>query len=492
MYPENNREQKQITVWLITTVSLLVFLVGSTGFWVYTVEDAFISFRYCDNMLQGNGLVFNQNQPVEGYTNFLWIMLISIPRLVLPFPLAAKLPGILLGLALLLLMARSCKKNHYLASPSAALIVAVCPGVQMWSVAGLETILFTICLVAGFVFHQKPKRLNRLAAGICFGLATLTRPEGALFFSLFIISIFLLNPRKPLHLLEYIAGFTLMVLPHLCFRLAYYDSWVPNTFWVKSKRFQGGGADYFIRYAAMTGVLSAPLAIVGLFVSYIREKTLPLILMSAGYVFYVFMIGGDWMPYGRFLIPVLPLLAIAATNTVFGMKIYWLRYTGIVILIITILISGISAKYDIIRQRETHYRDILTWEAGHMKDWKRIALWFNDNMKADTVLCTGLAGVIPYYSELPVLDRGGLNDREIAQVIYSAKNQEAEDRKIDGIIMERQPGIVMIEERSFCMVDTMPITAVSPPVKLPKFFTEYTLENIALDSGYFAFFLHKD
>jgi hypothetical protein len=36
-------------------------------------EDAFISFRFAENIIQGLGPVFNRSgPPVEGYTNFLW------------------------------------------------------------------------------------------------------------------------------------------------------------------------------------------------------------------------------------------------------------------------------------------------------------------------------------------------------------------------------------------------------------------------------------
>lgn len=44
----------------------------------FTQDDAFISFRYVSNFIQGNGLVFNAGERVEGYTNFLWIIILSI------------------------------------------------------------------------------------------------------------------------------------------------------------------------------------------------------------------------------------------------------------------------------------------------------------------------------------------------------------------------------------------------------------------------------
>ena len=43
------------------------------------IDDAFISFpsRYAQNLAAGNGLVFNVGERVEGYTNFLWVILLA-------------------------------------------------------------------------------------------------------------------------------------------------------------------------------------------------------------------------------------------------------------------------------------------------------------------------------------------------------------------------------------------------------------------------------
>ena len=38
----------------------------------WTCDDAFVSFRYAENLINGYGLVFNPGEPpVEGYTNIL-------------------------------------------------------------------------------------------------------------------------------------------------------------------------------------------------------------------------------------------------------------------------------------------------------------------------------------------------------------------------------------------------------------------------------------
>ena len=49
----------------------------------WTCDDAWISFRYAMNFVSGTGLVFNPGERVEGYTNFLWVLM-NAPA----FPLA--------------------------------------------------------------------------------------------------------------------------------------------------------------------------------------------------------------------------------------------------------------------------------------------------------------------------------------------------------------------------------------------------------------------
>src|SRR6266550_3321989 len=43
----------------------------------FTVDDAYISYRYARNFARGLGLVYNPGERIEGYTNFLWTLLIG-------------------------------------------------------------------------------------------------------------------------------------------------------------------------------------------------------------------------------------------------------------------------------------------------------------------------------------------------------------------------------------------------------------------------------
>ncbi len=62
----------------LTSVVLTVALFASESLEVFPqIDDAYISYRYAQNLVSGNGLVFNIGEYVEGYTNLLWTLLIA-------------------------------------------------------------------------------------------------------------------------------------------------------------------------------------------------------------------------------------------------------------------------------------------------------------------------------------------------------------------------------------------------------------------------------
>ena len=66
---------QQILLFLVVS-SLFFFLCVVDFFAVF--EDAFISFRYSQNLADGHGLVFNVGERVWGYSNFLWTVLLAL------------------------------------------------------------------------------------------------------------------------------------------------------------------------------------------------------------------------------------------------------------------------------------------------------------------------------------------------------------------------------------------------------------------------------
>ena len=152
-------------------------------------DDAFISFRYAQNLVQGHGLVYNPGERVEGYTNFLWtIMAAAVLRLggdlVLWSHAAGVLIGLLIAMGTYVVAARLIDAAWALV---AALIVATSQSLLLYTArgSGLETGLFTLLVLAGGGCYLAALRAAPAPgafglAGLLFALAALTRPEGVL------------------------------------------------------------------------------------------------------------------------------------------------------------------------------------------------------------------------------------------------------------------------------------------------------------------------
>src|SRR5678816_3361078 len=67
---------RRVGVWLAGLAIVIIYLLHAR--WIdYFGDDAYISFQYVKNFLHGHGLVYNVGERVEGYTDFLWVMLLS-------------------------------------------------------------------------------------------------------------------------------------------------------------------------------------------------------------------------------------------------------------------------------------------------------------------------------------------------------------------------------------------------------------------------------
>jgi hypothetical protein len=55
----------------------IILLLHARVYLDYTSDDAYISFRYARNLGDGLGLVWNPGEHVEGYSNFLWVMILA-------------------------------------------------------------------------------------------------------------------------------------------------------------------------------------------------------------------------------------------------------------------------------------------------------------------------------------------------------------------------------------------------------------------------------
>jgi hypothetical protein len=173
---------------LIITIA---FVLHSLHF-NFTCDDAFISFRYARNFINGHGLVWNigEQPPVEGYTNFLWIITIGLfMKMGFEPVVVSKVLGIFFGLCcipLLYLCSELVFQRKSFLNLIAPVILACCGPFAAWSIGGLETQMFTFFTLAAAVRYLYEVQHDNItpASAILFVLASLTRPEGILLFGI--------------------------------------------------------------------------------------------------------------------------------------------------------------------------------------------------------------------------------------------------------------------------------------------------------------------
>jgi len=237
------------TAFVLVAVSLAALLLHAYEY-LFLTDDAYISFRYAKNLAGGHGLVFNPGyERVEGYTNFLWVLLLSgFSAAGIPLGKAAHLLSLMatVGLwSLLLWFGWRLHGRSGLGLPVIAplFLFASIRSVAVWSTSGLETRFFTFLVVAGVLrLLIESEALDRTAAGypiaaLLFSLASLTRPEAYLVcFSAYAVML-AYNWRRFRGYAAWAARsaaiFALIAGGHLLFRHLYYGSLFPNTYYVK-------------------------------------------------------------------------------------------------------------------------------------------------------------------------------------------------------------------------------------------------------------------
>jgi len=79
---------KNIEIYIFTlkiALAIIALILFTKRTWVG--EDAFIFFRYVDNLINGHGLVFNIGERVEGFTSPLWVFFLAGIRIATSFEL---------------------------------------------------------------------------------------------------------------------------------------------------------------------------------------------------------------------------------------------------------------------------------------------------------------------------------------------------------------------------------------------------------------------
>jgi hypothetical protein len=442
---------------LIASAWLLLHLQGYT-----LVDDAYISFRYAKNLALGHGLVWNPGEPVEGYTNLLWVLLLTpfasggidlaIPSAVLGTLFSVGALEVLRRIARLVLPHRT---DTVWVLPG--LILALQPSFSYWTVSGMETPMFVFFVLGmcGLLLRGIESRGRQWLAGGAMSAAYLTRPEGAMAAGLLSVA-YLLFGRVGSGWRERFAdilfpGLILVavVLLHLTVRLHYYGFPLPNTFYAKvilgSTSVQRG-------IAHLLTFLNSGGWVIVLGMVWLRQRS-PLgtmlrfaYLLLAVFLVYIVSIGGDLPGWYRFYVPLipLPLVGLAELLAVAGQKARGLapgisrRGLTAAGFLLLLLLTGAQ----LLLWPRAEPSSVLFWKTGHSVGHWLIDNFFRTHVPRDSYLAVSAVGYFGYYTDYRIIDTWGLNDTHIAhrpvEVQLAAFAHEKQDWTY---VLERKPDV---------------------------------------------------
>ena len=298
-----NSSKGPIRVAVIGCLSALFLLVLVRTAWV--CDDAFITLRTVDNLLNGYGLRWNIAERVQSFTHPLWMLLSIVPYAVTGDPYVT---SIWLGIAVSLVAFTAAlwlAQDLWIAI-AGALLLASSRAFVDYSTSGLENPL-THLLLAAFVaaWTRREAPFIRAALFVTGGLITLNRQDTVL-----LVLPAMLVAAWPLGIRRFALFALLGAAPLIvweAFSLLYYGLLIPNTALAKlntgadSMELMRQGLTY-LRDSFDRDPLVLPTTIVCATLSIVRWRAGALPIGAGGllYLSYVVVIGGDFMS-GRFL-----------------------------------------------------------------------------------------------------------------------------------------------------------------------------------------------
>jgi hypothetical protein len=368
--------------------------------WSFTVEDAFLGFRYARNFARGLGLVYNPGERVEGYTSLTWeLLLAGALKLGLDPERVTKWIGALAASGALILIWRlSSRLRPFATAPCLATwLFATAVPTCAFAPSGMETMLFVLLLLAAVALAERP------ASGALFALATLTRPEGAIAFALLGT-----RDRKPL---RYVS-FALPLVAQVAWRHHYYGHFLSQTFWNRGATLRPALGAHYVGTFLWWELPTLALAIAGVVIAWRARSRLALSGAAFAIVLcaYVTASGGDWMPGWRYLAPATPflfLLADLATRTLAERN----RASLIAVAAFAVAAGGLRA----IRLRGAQ-RALAAEELFWDRRARPAAEWFLTQPPGSIV--SGDYGRLGWVTDAPIIGLGGLVDPEFSWPVH--------------------------------------------------------------------------
>lgn len=417
------QDYSKVWMWLTLVAGVGVF-IWSCMYYQLTQDDAYISFRYAENFLLGHGLVFNIGERVEGYTNFLWVIVLALLKGLfgIDYLMSSRVLGVASGSALFYMLYLLVRRNYESGQPLfyVGLVIAMLSNLSLayWSIASLETAAF-VCMAFATIVAEFTK--PRLTPGFLI-IASLLRPEGAVVFGAILINRIVTNRKVPY---QFILLYVAPLLPFAAFKLSYYGSLFPNPYYAKSGvgiEYIVTGLEYLWDFTKTVGLYGIVFLIPILAIKKLWEHYSLLYIFVAIYIAYIVWVGGDVLKVYRFFVPVIPALYFLFVASLYVLVQSFLKEKTRAYAIVFLATTAFS--FGSLKLSKGHVDTFWYYEQNIVRKMHFMGTMLKKYMGSEFSLATSTIGMISYtLMGHRVIDMLGLTDAQIA------KNPE----KIDGL-----------------------------------------------------------
>ena len=453
--PPGSEPPRARTPWIAVALALPV-LAALIRHFDFICDDAFISFRYARHLAEGHGLRFNltEARPIEGYTNFLWVLIMAgVERLRGDPTVWSRILTIASSVTLLAWTTRAASRLFPLnaaGSFATALCFATLPTIAVYSTSGLAAMPVALCVFGLWErLLADPERPRALQASLFGAALVLLRADGFLFAGVVVglaLTEALVLRRGSLARAALIAGLACGVVfgAHVAWRLSYYGDWLPNTARVKVMAASEAGAKAMRRergakYLAsyLLEVLSTAIVpIAGGLATLLSPSCAPrracvhALAMTLAFYGYGVAVGGDFMTFGRFFLPAMPFLALlfAATISALGGLAGARRFSAHAFTLLVVTLS-LLPSWDVqavpkgwldavhfrwndpVAKRQTERTRWLDMDQNARR-WTHQGKALAQIAKPGESMIAGGMGALGYYSDLEIFDLYCLTNHE--------------------------------------------------------------------------------
>lgn len=397
-------------------------------FTAYWQDDAYITFAYAKNLAEHGRLVYRLDEIVEGYTNFLWTILsagahaLAGPNRILG---TMRIVSATAAATILIFVAVANRgRSRPWTALAAPVLLASTSALAFHVNGGLETVLFTLAITAGYVLLGRALRRGYSPApGLaCFLVAALTRFDGFVPLGLAVVAAVIAARNARRRALKAALAVVAIYAAYFLWRASYYDSLLPNTAAAKLS------AGYSITARLKAGLEYVKRGVHGLGLYWLAPGLLLWIARSrkdwgellgaaliGWFFFQALTVGGDAMQGLRFLFPLVPIAliqALAGYDALATMPLRRLtRWPSLALVALFLAWAQWIYPVTSVASRElTELRQVGVTVHG----FRKVASAFATVCRPEDEVATDVAGVFAYFTSCRVLDTWGLASREIA------------------------------------------------------------------------------